>query len=387
MVKIERCAADRNSISCSGIGSLAAEKNFEPILEKIVTIDCDCYRIQGRSVWDLKEAERLLRQQLEEYRENNPTLNQYYQGWIERRVRTAAKPATPYRYRRLYCKHLQNTIGEIPIREIKRSDVLLLQTELLERVSPSSVNYLIQLLKLILNDAVADEIITRNPATSVKRLQVVDNRATDSNHRALTEEEQAHFLNAVRDTFYYEFFAFLLLTGLRQGEGSALHWKDIDYEKNLINVRRTLTYGDNGQIILGPPKSRASIRDVPMNTSIRSILNMQKEKLITKWGHSAIHRDCFVFPSSIGRILHNATVNKAIERALKELEQENVHIDHFSVHALRDTFATRFIEQGGTPQTLKTLLGHASLKMTMDLYAHVLPNTKQKEMDMVVINV
>ena len=40
-----------------------------------------------------------------------------------------------------------------------------------------------------------------------------------------------------------------------------------------------------------------------------------------------------------------------------------------------------FIEQGGQPQTLKTILGHSSLAMTMDLYAHVLPNTKQKEMD------
>ncbi|MCI8889082.1 MAG: tyrosine-type recombinase/integrase, partial [Hungatella sp.] len=54
---------------------------------------------------------------------------------------------------------------------------------------------------------------------------------------------------------------------------------------------------------------------------------------------------------------------------------------HFTAHALRDTFATRFIEQGGNPQTLKTILGHSSLAMTMDLYSHVLPNTKQQEMD------
>jgi integrase len=50
-------------------------------------------------------------------------------------------------------------------------------------------------------------------------------------------------------------------------------------------------------------------------------------------------------------------------------------------HLTRDTFATRYIEQGGSPQTLKTILGHSSLAMTMDLYSHVLPNTKQKEMD------
>ena len=54
---------------------------------------------------------------------------------------------------------------------------------------------------------------------------------------------------------------------------------------------------------------------------------------------------------------------------------------------MRDTFATRFIEQGGTPQTLKTILGHSTLSMTMDLYAHVLPNTKAEEMNRVQISV
>ena len=61
----------------------------------------------------------------------------------------------------------------------------------------------------------------------------------------------------------------------------------------------------------------------------------------------------------------------------------NVSLDimqPFSVHAFRDTFATRCIEQGMQPNTLKDLLGHSSLKMTMDLYAHVMPNTKHEEL-------
>lgn len=58
-----------------------------------------------------------------------------------------------------------------------------------------------------------------------------------------------------------------------------------------------------------------------------------------------------------------------------------------SIAAMRDTFATRFIEQGGTAQTLKTILGHSTLAMTMDLYAHVLPNTKAEDMNRVQISV
>jgi integrase len=58
-------------------------------------------------------------------------------------------------------------------------------------------------------------------------------------------------------------------------------------------------------------------------------------------------------------------------------------IEYFTHHAFRDTFATRYIEEGGNMQTLKTILGHNSLGMTADLYSHVLPNTKQKEMDQI----
>ena len=56
-------------------------------------------------------------------------------------------------------------------------------------------------------------------------------------------------------------------------------------------------------------------------------------------------------------------------------------IEYFSPHAFRDTFATRCIEQGMTPHTLKALLGHSKLSMTMDRYAQVLEHTKQKERD------
>ena len=92
-----------------------------------------------------------------------------------------------------------------------------------------------------------------------------------------------------------------------------------------------------------------------------------------------------IFNAVYDGIVTNTAINRAIAATLKRLEKNGKHIEHFTAHAFRDTFATRFIEQGGQPQTLKTILGHASLSMTMDLYAHVLPNTKQKEMESINI--
>lgn len=68
---------------------------------------------------------------------------------------------------------------------------------------------------------------------------------------------------------------------------------------------------------------------------------------------------------------------------MKRLEKKEIKIERFTCHAFRDTFATRYIEEGGSAQVLKTILGHSSLAMTMDLYSHVMPDTKQQEMELI----
>lgn len=72
-------------------------------------------------------------------------------------------------------------------------------------------------------------------------------------------------------------------------------------------------------------------------------------------------------------------MTKDITETLKRLQEKGEYIEHFFTYALRDTFATRYIEQGGSPQVLKTILGHSSLAMTLNLFFHVLSNTKQKD--------
>lgn len=84
-----------------------------------------------------------------------------------------------------------------------------------------------------------------------------------------------------------------------------------------------------------------------------------------------------MFVSVYGKMVDNCTVNRAITSALSRLEEQGKAMEHFTLHALRDTFATRYIEQGGSPQTLKTILGHSSLAITMDLYSHVLLSLRE----------
>lgn len=83
------------------------------------------------------------------------------------------------------------------------------------------------------------------------------------------------------------------------------------------------------------------------------------------------------------KAIASSTVSSAIDNVLKRLRQQGIEIERFTHHAFRDTFATRYVEEGGNMQTLQKILGHSSLAMTADLYAHVLPNTKQQEMQQI----
>lgn len=314
----------------------------------------------------------------------NLTLEEYYQGWIARRRATAEKQATPYCYNKTYRNHLRQPLGEKKLKDISVRDVLALQRGMAEaEYNPSTVNYTIQVLKIILNDAVAEELLERNPASRVKGLRPSGRSAVASKHRALTEEEQRLFMKeAKKHSFYYEFFAFLLQTGMRHGEAATITWGDVDHEKNVLHVTKSLTFDTGGHVVVGTPKSAAGIRDIPMNEGIRRTLELQMKKTQYAIRPKAVQGSRRIFFSEFNAdgLLHNATANSALRQVLLSLDEDGNHIEHFSLHALRDTFATRFIEQGGNPQTLKTLLGHTSLAMTMDLYSQVLPNTRQMEM-------
>ena len=318
------------------------------------------------------------------YARSSLSLDEYFEGWIKRRRATAEKQATPYRYNSWYRNHLRQPLGQKKLEDIQVRDIHQIQFDMASRgYHPNTVNYTIQILRLILNDAVREELLSRNPASSIRPLRYTGVSATQSKHRALTIEEQKLFLAAAKKSFYYEFFAFLLLTGMRHGEAATITWDDVDYQKNVLHVTKSLTFDKEGHVVVGGPKTAAGIRDIPMNHEIRKVLEMQWKKGLVSLRVERIpgkHR--IFYPQKYpDHVLHNATANNALHRVQEDMESRGELLERFTLHALRDTFATRFIEQGGTPQTLKTILGHQKLAITMDLYSHVLPNTKQKEME------
>ena len=84
-----------------------------------------------------------------------------------------------------------------------------------------------------------------------------------------------------------------------------------------------------------------------------------------------------------GEPISRKRITFEINKMLENMAADEVTFPYFTLHTTRHTFATRCIESGMEAQVLKTILGHATLSMTMDLYSHVLPDTKAEQMEKV----
>lgn len=368
-----------------GLGA-GFRKREDGLYESRFMIKGKRYSVYADTLKECKEKDAELREKIKNglYVDNqNITLDQYYQEWKESRKGTV-KGNTALNIDCRYKKHISPVLGNRKLAEIEKREITYLQQELSKVQKASTVNVTMVQLKSIFNAAVSDGIIVRSPAAGIKPLKEEHKRASETYHRALTEEEQRSFIEQAKEEWLYELMVFLLCTGMRVGEATALTWKDIDHVNNVIHVTKTISRTEEGKYTVGTPKSRTSIRDIPMNKDIKAVLRSQKEKLRTIYGN-VIDLSGYVFQGFAGRMVYDAVVNKAISNTIKRMNAAGVETEHFSAHALRDTFATRYIEQGGSPQVLKTILGHSSLSMTMDLYSHVLPNKKKEEMNNIKI--
>lgn len=361
-------------------------KRSDGRLTKTFTYKGHRYYVYGYSKQDLEARVQEKIRELENsgYKDNkNITLNEYFKEYVEMK-KGSVKPVTLNITISTMKKNLK-VLGDYKVRDIEKRQVLDLQRKLLttningRKLDVRSVNGAISLLKSVMQAAVEDEIIEKNPCDNIK--WVKDDKkipARETKHRALTEEETRLFLEAASaaNSFQINLFKFLFNCGCRIGEASVLVWNDIDYNKNVIHINKTKTRTPEGKAGVGSPKTKTSKRDIPLTPALKKILNDQKELQGRVLGFQTLEGNARVFQTIRGCIQEVSMINYDIKKYCKK-----AGIEYFSVHATRDTFATRAIEQGMKPNTLKEILGHSTLAMTMDLYAHVMDDTKQKEMN------
>lgn len=164
-----------------------------------------------------------------------------------------------------------------------------------------------------------------------------------------------------------------LYTGIRIGEISALTWNDIDLKNNLIHINKTMEriYVGSGKtlIYIGEPKSKSSIRAIPLSTSIAIIL-----KRIDK--RNNFFGDEFFLTGTNEKFIEPRNYQYWFKKRLEKLK-----ISQNKFHILRHTFATNCIQIGMDVKSLSEILGHSSVSITLNKYVHSSHEVQKKYLE------
>lgn len=337
---------------------------------------------------DLKQVKRKLddlRYELEHglyAKESEVTVDSWFQTWIDEYKKPTVKKGTVGVYVDTYDSYIRKPFGKKKLKDLRPEQIQNLYNRLnLKGYSKSTIELVSVVLGGMYKQAYKNELVKRNPVplTTLPKMQTPEER------RVLTKEEQEIFLNAARNNQYYYVYKLALSTGLRNGEVRGLEWSDIDFQNRIIHVRSTLVQNSYG-FYKDTPKTKSSYRDIPMLDSVYELLKEHRKEqserkiLLGSLWHPAEGLENLVVTTTMGSPVGKAYFNNGIKNLVKEIQKTVPDFEYISFHGLRHTFATRCIENGMNPQVLKAIMGHSKLSITMDLYAHVLPDEKMKEM-------
>ena len=285
-------------------------------------------------------------------------------------------------------KHLDK-ISEKRVKELcEKYDIYL--DKYFEKISTSyqysvvTIKNFRTMLRTIFNEAVRFEWITKNPVcftkitstgnnsllTSVSEKEVFSIKESQAFLASLDEEKECYMHRVIP-------IKIMLLAGLRNGEIHGLKWSDIDFDKKVIHVVRARLYSQVIGCYEKDPKTRTSIRDVPMPDYLINELEEYKNwfRLVDNDFDNKL--DKYYIASNLYREPINPT---SLDKWLTDFEEKTGQ-KHVTCHGLRHTYCSLLLAQNVPIQTVSRYMGHSDSTITLKVYSHFIPDTQEIAVD------
>lgn len=312
---------------------------------------------------------------------------EYVKCWLSDVVALNVRPVTYEQSERIVRLHLLPALGDVRLSHLSGATVAKLHAKKYEEgYALRTRRYIHTVLSSCLAHAVRVGDLPRNPAGGIRvplgaSPLAGSEDAPDPRH-ILTEADVARLLACAKETSrLYPLYMLALSTGLRQGELFGLTQDAVDLEAGVLKVRRVLSWSDY-QWIFTPPKNEASRRTVHLRHEACRALREHNKRMLEErmmWGAAVrkmVPASCrgLVFTSTTGTPLRRPNVHRRDFKPLLERAGIDTAV---RFHDLRHTFATHALSRGADLKTISTMLGHSSVRTTLDIYQSVLPDHQE----------
>ncbi len=284
-----------------------------------------------------------------------PTIDEYSKVSFDMHS-TVRKSSTQNDYKISYEKHIKPFFGNKKLDSLKPSDIERWQNKVLETVSPRRLKAIRAVLSTIIQDALRDELITKNPLPLVKlpRSEKVEIQPFSIN-------EIFTILDTAKSQ-YKNFYAFGFFTGMRSGEMIGLRWDDIDFKRREISIKRAIKMG-----VISTPKTASSARTIDILDSL--IPYLEEQYKITGESQS------YVFLNELGEHFYDI---KRIRNTHWTNVLKECGLEYRPIYHTRHTFATIMLENGEDILWVSNMLGHTNSTMTLSRYAKYIKREGKK---------
>lgn len=268
--------------------------------------------------------------------------------------------------------HLVPILGRRQLTALSVRDVRLMVEKLRGGgVSARTVQWIHSTLRVALQHAFREELVTRNVAKGVKIAQP----ATGTTPPPFSADEARSFLAAVEPHRLYALWVMLIGLGLRRSEVCGLHWPDVDLVAETLRVERGLQRVE-GELRELPTKTRRSTRTIPLLPMVVRALRDHRDRQVKERADAGRLRwqdTDYVFTSTVGTPLEPRNVSRAFAELCEKHGFRRVRL-----HDMRHTCVTLLLSLGVHPRVVMEIVGHEAIEMTMNVYGHVSLDTQRQ---------